>query len=65
MTYRELVNNLSNEEFAQALIDDALLHMACNCSIVGNEAVCPYEIKDCLKCIVMLLNSEVENLGEI
>ena len=65
MTYRELVNKLSDEEFAQTIIDDVLVHMACNCSIVDNRPVCPYEVSDCLCCIVKLLKSEVENIDEI
>ena len=65
MTYRELVNKLSNEEFGQVLIDDVLIHMACSCSIVNGNPVCPYKVKDCLKCIVKLLKSEVENIDEI
>jgi hypothetical protein len=65
MTYRELVNKLSDEEFAQTILDDVLIHMACNCSIVDNKPVCPQPQPDCLKCIVKLLRSEVENLDEI
>lgn len=65
MTYRELVNKLSDEEFAQTIIDDVLLHMCCNCSIVDGKCVCPYEIEDCFKCLVKLLKSEVENIDEI
>ena len=65
MTYRELVNKLSDEEFAQTIIDDVLIHMCCSCSVVDNKPVCPYELKDCFKCLVKLLRSEVENLDEI
>lgn len=65
MKYRELVNQLSDEEFAQTILDDVLIHMSCNCSIVDNKPVCPYELKDCFKCLVKLLRSEVENLDEI
>ena len=65
MTYRELVNTLSDEEFAQTILDDVLLHMCCSCSIKDNKPVCPYEIPDCLKCLVKLLKSEIENIDEI
>jgi hypothetical protein len=65
MTYRELVNKLSDEEFAQTIMDDVLIHMSCNGSIVNNELKCPYPNKDCLKCIVKLLKSDVENIEEI
>jgi hypothetical protein len=65
MTYRELINNLSDEEFAQAIIDDAILHMSCSCSVEGNTKKCPYEIEDCLKCVVKFLKSDIENIDEI
>ena len=65
MTYRELVNKLSDEEFAQTILDDVLIHMSCNCSIKDGKPICPYEIKDCFKCLVKLLRSEVENIDEI
>lgn len=65
MKYREFINKLSDEEFAQTLIDDVIIHMSCNCSVVNNSPVCPYEIKDCLKCIVKLLKSEVEDISKI
>ena len=65
MTYRELVNQLSDEEFAQTILDDVLIHMSCNCSIVDNKPICPYKIQDCLKCIVKLLRSNVEDIDEI
>jgi hypothetical protein len=65
MKYRELVNCLSDEEFAQTILDDVLVHMACNCSIVDGSPVCPYKFQDCLKCIVKLLQSDVEDLSQI
>ena len=65
MTYRELINQLSDEEFAQTIIDDVLIHMCCSCSIQDGKHVCPYEIEDCFKCLVKLLKSEVENISEI
>lgn len=65
MTYRELINNLSDEELAQTILDDVILHMCCNCSIKDGKPVCPYEISDCFKCIVKLLRSEVEDLSKI
>lgn len=65
MTYRELVNKLSDEEFAQTILDDVLLHMCCNCIIKDNKPVCPYEVSDCFKCLVKLLKSEVEDISNI
>ena len=65
MTYRELVNKLSDEEFAQTIIDDVLIHMCCNCSIVDGKPICPYKVEDCFKCLVKLLKSDVEDLSQI
>lgn len=65
MTYRELVNNLSDEEFAQTILDDVLLHMCCSCSIVNGNPICPHKVKDCFKCLVKLLRSDVEDLSQI
>ena len=65
MTYRQLLNNLSDEEFAQTIIDDVLLHMCCSCSVVDNQPACPYEVRDCFKCLVKLLQSDVEDLTKI
>lgn len=63
MTYRELVNRLSDEEFAQTILNDVVLHMACSRSVVNDE--CPYKTHDCLNCIVKLLKSNVEDIDEI
>ena len=60
MTYREFMNKLSDEEFAQAIIDDTLLHMSCKGSTTDGKFKCPYKIQDCLKCIVKLLQSKME-----
>ena len=65
MTYRELVNNLSDEEFAQTILDDVLLHMCCSCSIVNGKPICPHKVEDCFKCLVKLLRSDVEDLSQI
>lgn len=60
MTYRDLLNKLSDEEFAQTIMDDVLIHMCCDCSIENNQSICPYNVQDCFKCLVKLLKSEIE-----
>lgn len=65
MTYREFINALDDEEFSECILADSILHMACKCSIVDNKPVCPYESKNCLKCIQNLLASEIEDLNAI
>ena len=61
LTYRDFINKLSDEEFAEMIIEDVLLHMCCDRSIVDNSPVCPYEVEDCMKCLVKLLKSKIEN----
>lgn len=60
MTNREFINSLSDEEFAQCLIDDVIIHMACECSITTEGPACPMYPQDCLVCLVKFLKSEVE-----
>ena len=60
MTYREFLNGLSDEELAQTILDDVIIHMACDCSIVDSTPVCPYKIQDCMKCIVKLFRENME-----
>ena len=65
MTYRELINALSDEEFGQTILDDVILHMSCSCSIVDGSPKCPHKSKDCLKCIVKLLKSDIDDVNSI
>ena len=60
MTNREFINKLSNEEFAQTIIDDVILHMACVDQGSGVNIKCANPNKDCMQCIVRLLESDVE-----
>jgi hypothetical protein len=60
MKYREFLNSLSDEEFAQVIADDGIFNIACIANLEGPENICKYEKVDCFKCILALLNSEVE-----
>ena len=60
MTYREFLNTLSNEEFAQVVADDGIFNIACVANLEGPENTCKYEKMDCYKCILALLDSEVD-----
>lgn len=60
MKYREFLNSLSNEEFAQVVVDDGIFNIACVANLEGPDNICKYERADCYKCILALLNSEVE-----
>lgn len=63
MKYRELLNSLSNEEFAQVVAEDGIFNTAC-VENLNEQNECGYSRVDCYKCILALLNSEVEN-GDI
>ena len=60
MNNREFINKLSDEEFAEALLEDSILCMACVKYTTGENSKCPYETQDCLKCIVKFLREPVE-----
>ena len=60
MKYREFLNSLSNEEFAQVVAEDGIFNIACVSNLDGPENICKYEKVDCFKCILALLESEVE-----
>ena len=60
MTYRELINTYTNEELAQILANDDLFNMACVENFNFDVSSCKYQNKDCYKCILALLDSEVE-----
>lgn len=60
MKYREFLNTLSNEEFAQVVADDGIFNIACVANLEGPENVCKHEKVDCYKCILALLDSEVD-----
>ena len=61
MKYREFLNTLSNEEFAQVVADDGIFNIACVANLEGSDNICKYEKMDCHKCILALLESDVEN----
>lgn len=61
MTYRELTNKLTDEEFAQMICEDSLLNIACIENRTGENNECPFKLKDCFKCIVKLLKSDVDS----
>lgn len=62
MTYRELTSKLSDEEFAQMICEDSLINIACIENRKGSNNDCPFELKDCFKCVVKLLKSDVNAL---
>ena len=64
-TYRDFLNNMSNEELAETINNDTILHMACNGSVDKQKLKCPYKEKNCVKCIKRLLDSDMDNIEEM
>lgn len=61
MKYREFINSMSNEDFAEAIVEDAILHMACANTLQGpDNAICPHGYEKCRECITKLLDEEME-----
>ena len=64
-TYRDFLNTMSNEELSEAIVNDHLLHMACNGSVENNKMYCPYSEPNCAKCIEQLLDSDMDDIKDI
>lgn len=60
MTNREFLNNLSDEDFADAILADTICCIACVENTQGENSSCPFEDKNCIKCIVKYLQEEAE-----
>ena len=60
MTYIEFLRTLPTEEFAQIVAHDAIFNMACVENYDFEVCACKYSRVDCYKCILSLLNSEVD-----
>lgn len=59
MKYREWVNNLSDDDFAEMIVSDSLLHMAC-VGELNPDLTCKYDYNRCKECVLNFLISEVE-----
>lgn len=60
MKYRDFVNSMSNEDFADMILDDSILNMACVENLQGTENECPHNHDKCKQCVMDLLDSEME-----
>lgn len=56
---------MSNEELAETINNDVIIHMACNGSVNKQQLKCPYKDKNCVKCIKKLLDSDMDNIEEM
>lgn len=62
MTYREFLNKVSDEDFADAIINDTILDMACVHSDKFDTECRDSNLftERCINCVVKLLQSEFE-----
>ena len=60
MKYREFINSMSNDDFADMIFDDTVLNMACVENLTGEDNRCPYNHNKCKKCVMDFLDSEME-----
>lgn len=60
MRYIDLLKSSSDEEFAQIIANDDIFNMACVENYNFENKVCDYNRVNCYKCILSLLQSEVE-----
>ena len=62
MTYRNFLNNLSDEEYAKTIVKDVLKNMACS-KLTTLGIACKKD--HCYDCMLKLLQSEVEDIKSI
>ncbi len=60
MKYRDFLNSCSDEELAEILANDDIFNMACVEHYDFTNNKCPYKDNDCEKCILALLDSDIE-----
>jgi hypothetical protein len=58
MTYREFLNTLSDEDFAEIIAQDGIFNAACVDNFDFNEERCPNGYTKCKECVLELLKSE-------
>ena len=58
MKYREFLNSLSDEDFAEIIAQDGIFTVACVDNFNFEEDKCPSGYTNCKECILKLLQSE-------
>lgn len=61
MTYREFLNSLSDEDFAEVVAQDGIFNAACVDNFSFNEDKCPHGYSKCKECVLELLKSEANS----
>ena len=61
MTYREFLNTLSDEDFAEIISQDGIFNAACVDNFNFDKDECPHKYSKCKECVLALLKSETTN----
>lgn len=61
MKYREFLNTLSDDDFAEVISTDGIYNQACVDNYSHGEQKCPYGYDKCKECVLRLLQSEIED----
>ena len=64
MTYREFLNSLSDEDYAEVVSQDGIFNNACVDNFSFGDHKCPHEYKKCKECILKLLKSEITDMQD-
>ena len=64
MTYREFLNSLSDEDFAEIVSQDGIFNAACVDNFNFEEQKCPHGYSRCMDCVLKLLTSEVTDMQD-
>ena len=62
MTYREFLNRVSDDDFADIILENAIFNIACVDSAKFNICKKKVPSKKCKPCLLRMLKSEVESV---
>lgn len=60
MTYREFLNTVSDEDYADIILDNSIFTMACVNSDIFTSCENKVPSKACKKCLLKMLQSKME-----
>jgi hypothetical protein len=60
MVYREFLNKVSNEDFADIILENAIFTMACVNSDIFTSCKNKIPSENCKKCLLKMLQSKME-----
>lgn len=64
MTYREFLNSLCDEDFAEIIAQDGIFNAACVDNFSFEDKKCPHGYSKCKDCVLKLLTSEMKDMQD-